>query len=127
MPDIKGGNTMESNVVSIIVPVYNADKYLEDCLNSIINQTYRALEIIIIDDGSTDNSSAIIQDFARKDERIIHIKKTNSGVSSTRNIGLSNASGRYVYFCDADDMLHERIIEILVKSLKNNNISIRTK
>lgn len=124
MPDIKGGNTMESNVVSIIVPVYNADKYLEDCLNSIINQTYRALEIIIIDDGSTDNSSAIIQDFARKDERIIHIKKTNSGVSSTRNIGLSNASGRYVYFCDADDMLHERIIEILVKSLKNNNISI---
>ena len=103
--------------VSIIVPVYNAEKYLVRSLNSILNQTYKNLEIIIIDDCSTDNSKKIIKEYALKDNRIIPFySEINQGVSKSRNIGLSTFSGDYVVFVDADDFMVKDCIEIMVNA-----------
>ena len=99
------------DLVSIIVPVYNTEKYLSKCLDSIVNQTYKNLEIILINDGSTDNSKAICEDFAKKDKRIQVINKENSGVSVSRNKGLSLAKGNYIAFIDADDYAELNYIE----------------
>lgn len=94
-----------NELVTIIVPVYNTGAYLSPCLESLIAQTHRDLEIILVDDGSTDGSGAICDDFARRDERIKVIHQKNSGVSAARNAGLENASGTYLTFVDADDAL----------------------
>lgn len=103
--------------VSIIVPVYNAEKYLSRSLNSIINQTYNNLEIIIVDDASEDNSKKIIKKYALKDNRIIPFySEINQGVSKSRNMGLSTFSGDYVVFIDADDILVKDAIEIMVNA-----------
>ena len=91
--------------ISIIVPIYNCEKYLKRCLESIINQTYNNLEIILLNDGSSDNSLKIIKEYKKKDNRIIVIDKKNTGVSDTRNIGIQKASGKYICFCDSDDVL----------------------
>lgn len=92
--------------VSIIVPVYNAEKTLKECVNSLIKQTYSNIEIILVNDGSKDNSLKICKEFAEKDSRIIVIDKLNGGVSSARNAGLDIASGEYVMFCDSDDWVN---------------------
>lgn len=90
--------------ISIIVPVYNVEKYIGKCLESLINQTFRDIEIICVDDASTDNSVAIIRDFIKKDKRIkLILKKSNSGQSDSRNIGLKKSVAPYVMFCDSDD------------------------
>lgn len=89
--------------VSIIVPVYNVENYLRKCLDSLINQTLKNIEIICINDGSTDNSLSILEEYASKDERIIVINQENAGVSSARNRGLEIATGEYIAFVDADD------------------------
>ncbi len=102
------------SLVSIIVPVYNLEGYLDNCLKSLVNQTYRNIEILCIDDGSTDASSEIITSYAEKDKRIIYVKKENSGVSSARNMGLDLFKGDYVTFVDGDDYLHPQAVEILV-------------
>lgn len=94
---------MEKKLISIIVPVYNAEKYLQKCLDSILEQTYQNLEIIIVNDGSTDNSGQICQEYEKKDSRIIYIEKENGGVSDTRNTGLDRMTGSYVTFVDSDD------------------------
>ena len=99
--------------ISIIVPVYNVEKYLKKCLNSIINQTYTNLEIIVVNDGSLDNSDLIIKEFKELDNRIIYIKKENGGLSSARNAGLDIATGKYVLFVDSDDWLDLNAIEKL--------------
>lgn len=91
--------------ISIIVPIYNVQGYLEKCLNSLLTQTFKDIEIICVNDGSTDNSLTILQDFAVKDKRIIIIDKPNEGVSAARNVGLKKASGKYVMFVDGDDWL----------------------
>lgn len=97
--------------VSVIIPVYNAGKYLQQALDSVINQTYKNIEIIIINDGSTDNSAAIIEDYAKKDSRIIFEHIRNQGVSNARNQGLKIASGNYLYCMDSDDTLSHNLIE----------------
>ena len=90
-------------LVSIIIPVYNASKYLYRCLDSILNQTFRDFELILINDGSTDNSLEILREYETKDSRIIVIDKPNEGVSAARNQGIEIAKGEYIMFCDSDD------------------------
>lgn len=92
-------------LISVIIPIYNAGKYLTPCIESVINQSYRNLEIILIDDGSKDNSLAICQQYAQEDERISVIAKENGGVSSARNAGLAVCHGQWVSFVDSDDFL----------------------
>ena len=108
---------MLNDTVSIIVPIYNKEKYLEKCLDSILGQTYRDLEIILVDDGSTDNSLAICQRYAEKDLRIKIYHKPNGGVSSARNLGLEKSTGTLISFADPDDSLHAECIERLKRVL----------
>ena len=89
--------------VSIIIPIYNASKYLKRCLDSVINQTKTELEIILINDGSTDNSEEIIKEY--KDKRIRYFKNKNQGIGKTRNFGITKATGKYIMFLDSDDFL----------------------
>lgn len=98
-------------LVSVIIPVYNAEKYLEKCLDSILCQTYRQLEVICINDGSTDSSLAILTKCSQKDERVLVINKENQGVSIARNVGLEQMKGDYAMFVDADDWLDIDCIE----------------
>lgn len=98
-------------LVTIIVPVFNVEKYIGDCVNSITNQTYKNLEIILVDDGSNDRSAFLIDQFARADSRINVLHKQNGGVSSARNAGLSVAHGDYVCFVDADDRIAPEFVE----------------
>lgn len=107
--------------VSVIVPVYNAKKFLPLCINSIINQTYKNLEIILVDDGSLDKSGLICDRFAKKDSRIVVIHKENGGVSSARNTGMDISSGEYICFVDSDDWLHTKAIESLVGKISEDD------
>lgn len=109
--------------VSIIVPVYNAQKYIEKCINSIVKQTYTNLEILLIDDGSKDKSAQICDLFATKDKRIKVFHIQNQGVSNARNIGLKNMTGEYVFFIDSDDFLDSDAIEILIQNLEHAEIT----
>lgn len=104
-------------LISIIVPVYNVEEYLSKCLDSIVNQTYKNLEIILIDDGSTDNSGIICDEYSEGDTRIKVIHKKNKGVSNTRNIGIENASGEYILFVDADDEIEKDYIYVMIKEV----------
>lgn len=111
-------------LVSIIVPIYNADDFLIRCLDSVENQTYSNLEIILINDGSTDNSLKICNRYALKDNRIVLIDKENEGVSIARNIGIQNARGDYLAFLDADDWIAPNYIEQLMSPFENENVDI---
>ena len=102
------------STVSIIIPLYNLENYIENCLESVTNQSYTALEIICTDDGSTDFSAHKIKEYIKKDNRIKYIYQTNAGVSSARNKGLEHASGDYVFFLDGDDYIHPQTIETLL-------------
>lgn len=104
-----------SNKVSIIIPVYNVEKYLRECLDSVCNQTYKNLEIICVDDGSTDGSSAILQEYSEKDNRIIVIRQENAGLASARNTGLDAATGDWIGGVDSDDYLDLMAIEKCMK------------
>ena len=104
--------------ISIIVPVYNVEKYLENCIESILNQTFKDFELILVDDGSTDNSGKICDIYEKKDSRIKVIHKNNGGLSSARNAGLDIACGKYVGFIDSDDSIHPRMYEILYDLIK---------
>lgn len=108
---------MVDKMVSIIVPVYNAERYLKTCIKSILRQTYYNLEIIIIDDGSIDQSTYICDHFAKRDQRIRVYHKKNKGVSSARNLGIEQAKGSYITFVDADDFIYKEYVEILVKDM----------
>ena len=107
-------NMTESSLVSVIVPVYNVEAYLRQCLDSIIDQTYTNLEVILVNDGSTDSSGRICQEYANKDNRILSCDKENGGASSARNHGIAKARGEYVYFADSDDYLELNAIQTLV-------------
>ena len=115
---------MNDEKISIIIPVYNVENYLEECLNSVVNQTYTNIEIIIVNDGSTDNSKKICKDFERKDKRIIFIDDSNHGVSHARNIGLNKATGNYIAFVDSDDLIDKKMIEILFENAIKYNADI---
>ena len=110
--------------VSVIVAAYNVAAYLEKCLNSILNQTYRNLEIIIVDDGSRDNTGKICDEFAEKDCRVRVIHKKNEGSVRARYDGLNAATGEYIYFVDGDDWLCLGVIDSLVSSLVDNTVDI---
>ena len=103
--------------VSVIVPVYNVEKYLARCIQSILAQQHTNLEIILVDDGSPDSSGKIIDTFAEKDSRIIPVHKQNGGVSSARNAGLDIASGEYVLFVDADDHIEPEYTDYFLQLL----------
>lgn len=105
--------------VSVIIPVYNAEKYLEKCLDSVINQTLKEIEIICIDDCSTDNSYSILKEYIKKDNRIVVFKnKTNHGAGYTRNVGLNFSKGEYIGFVDSDDYIDEKYYEELYNTAK---------
>ena len=89
--------------ISVIIPVFNVEKYLNECIHSVLNQTYKNLEIILVDDGSLDNSGKMCDDFAKQDSRIVVIHKTNGGLSSARNVGIEISTGAYLSFVDSDD------------------------
>lgn len=106
---------MDEIKVSIIVPVYNVEKYLSKCIDSIINQTYKNIEIILVDDGSNDLSGEICDSYQKQDDRIKVVHKQNGGLSSARNVGLDLMKGEFVGFIDSDDFIHPQMIEILLK------------
>ena len=91
--------------ISVIIPIYNVEQYLEECLNSVIEQTFKDIEIILVDDGSTDRSSEIIRNFAKRDKRVIFCSQTHQGVSVARNTGIRQAKGKYMLFVDSDDKI----------------------
>lgn len=110
--------------ISVIVPIYNSEQYLSKCLNSIINQTYKELEIILINDGSIDKSLKIMETYAKKDNRIIIIDKKNEGVSIARNNGIKKSTGKYITFVDSDDYLELDAIEKLYNTINTKKVDI---
>ena len=115
---------MSSTKVSIIVPVYNVEKYLHKCINSLITQTYRNLEIILIDDGSTDASGQICDEYALIDDRIIVLHQKNAGAAAARNAGIMRATAEYVHFMDADDWLDVNTFEIVAEKILQSKVDI---
>ena len=110
------------NTISVIVPIYNAEKYLAKCIESLIHQTYRALQIILIDDGSTDNSLTIAQDYAAQDARIAIYSQPNKGQAAARNNGLQYARGEWISFVDADDYLDADFYQTLLAHCNQQDI-----
>lgn len=111
-------------LISIIIPVYNVEKYLADCLISVINQTYKNLEIICVNDGSTDGSTDILKKYQQKDSRIKVITQQNKGLAAARNTALNNISGKYFFYVDSDDYIHPQTIEILYNSIRTNPVDL---
>ena len=110
--------------ISILMPVYNAEKYLNETIDTIKNQSFSNWELIIVDDGSTDNSKEICTKLMNDDKRIKYIFQENLGVSHTRNVALENAQGKYIVFVDSDDLIHEDYLKILINSIEKNNSDI---
>ena len=115
---------MQQPLVSVIVPIYKVEPYLRRCIDSIVNQTYTNLEIILVDDGSPDGCPAICDEYAAKDNRIVVIHKENGGLSDARNAGLDICKGEYISFVDSDDWIADCFIEVLVKSIQDSNAEI---
>lgn len=111
-------------MITVIIPVYNAERYLERCLESVINNTYKDLEILLVDDGSTDTSPQICDDYAEKDDRIIVIHQANSGTSIARNKALDLAKGDFIAFCDNDDYISPYFYENMIKVIYDTNADI---
>lgn len=114
----------EQPLISVIVPVYNVEKYLKKCVDSITSQTYKNLEIFLVDDGSTDSSGQICNEFEKNDARIKVIHKKNGGLSDARNAGLDRAKGQYYAFIDSDDYIQDNTIEIMLNAIKKNKSEI---
>lgn len=115
---------MNKYKVSVILPIYNCEKYIERCINSILNQTYQNMQILLIDDGSTDNSGMICDNYSKSDSRIVVVHKKNEGVSKARNMGLELAEGEYITFVDADDWIENNMIEKMVSILEEKKVDI---
>jgi len=115
---------MNNEKITVVVPIYNAEHFLEKCLKSIVEQTYQNLEIILVNDGSTDKSLEICEKFKENDNRIIVINKENGGVSSARNKGIDSASGKYIIFIDADDYIEKEMFETLAYDLFTNKVDL---
>lgn len=113
-----------NDLISVVVPVYNVEKYLDRCVKSICSQTYKSLEIILVDDGSADRSGLLCDHYSAHDERIKVIHKTNGGLSDARNAGKAVASGKYICFIDADDWIENSILEQAYNALSENNCNL---
>lgn len=111
-------------LLSILIPVYNSENYLRDCLNSVAAQIYTKWECLLIDDGSSDHSSEICKSYAERDSRFKYLRKKNGGVADTRNYGLERASGEYVSFVDNDDLLHPMMYQYLIDKLESTNCDV---
>jgi len=116
--------TQKTTAVSIIVPVYNKEKYLSECVDSILRQNFKDFELILVDDGSKDSSWNIIKEYANKDKRVVPVHQENAGVSAARNAGLDRAQGKWICFVDADDYLPKDGIQILVEHGEKSNADI---
>lgn len=116
--DIKCRKPSQNALVSVIVPAYNTEKYIEKCLYSLRRQTYNNIEVILIDDGSTDGTARICEKYKSEDTRFHFIKKINTGVSDTRNIGIQKSKGKYIVFVDSDDYVERDYIETLVNGIE---------
>ena len=99
--------------ISIIIPIYNIERYLHRCLDSVLNQTFEEWQAILVDDGSTDKSGEIAEEYAAKDNRFVVTHKENGGLSDARNVGISKATGEYIMFVDGDDFIHPQAMEII--------------
>ena len=110
--------------ISIIIPVYNSEKYLEKCLESMKNQTFKDIEVICINDGSTDKSLQILESFVEHDNRIVILNQKNHGVAAARNNGLYHATGKYIMFCDSDDFYEPNMCEVMLKTMLDNKLDI---
>lgn len=108
-------------MISVIIPIYNVERYLDDCIQSIVAQTYKDWQLILVDDGSTDASSAIAQQWQHGDNRIKYFRISNCGVSAARNFGVDNASGDYLMFVDSDDVCHPRLLEYLCSCVDSDS------
>lgn len=115
---------MNEDLVSIIIPAYNVEQYLDECLETVINQSYKNIEIILINDGSTDNTDQICTEWEKRDLRIKYIKKENEGLGATRNRGIDIAKGNYIFFLDSDDWIELNAIEELIKIAKSTNADV---
>lgn len=115
---------MYSPMISIVVPVYNVEAYIGECLDSIINQTFADFEVICVNDGSKDNSLKIIEDYAQNDNRIIIINQENGGLSAARNTGLKHSKGKYIYFLDSDDFIKENALDRLYSLAEKEKLDI---
>lgn len=113
--------TMRKKLVSIVVPVYNIEKYLEQCVDSIMEQLYTNIEIILVDDGSTDSSGDICDILASRDARIKVVHKNNEGVSIARNVGITISAGEYIVFVDPDDYMEQSLVKAMFDSMEKNN------
>ena len=111
-------------MISIIVPVYNSEKYLDECLKSIQKQSYRNFEVICVDDGSTDNSANIVNEYIKTDTRFQLFTQSNSGVSAARNLGLSKVSGEFICFVDSDDIIDNLFLENLINLAKDGSFAV---
>lgn len=111
---------MKQPLISIIIPVYKVEKYIHECLDSVLEQSYKNLEIILIDDGSPDNCPKICEDYAKNDKRIIVIHQKNQGLSAARNTGIKNSKGEYLAFVDSDDIVNPNYISYLHEALNDN-------
>lgn len=118
------GETMGEPLVSVVVPVYNVSLYLAECLESVLNQTLQEIEIICVNDGSTDDSLQILLEYAEKDKRISIYEHENSGLSATRNAGVRQATGKYIYFMDSDDILEVRALELLYGKAEKDKLDV---
>lgn len=113
------------DLISIIVPVYNVENYIKECINSIINQSYKNIEIILVDDGSTDNSGSLCEEFSLIDSRIVTFHKENGGLSDARNYGIRHSNGEYIMFVDSDDIIDKDIVNVLYTLIqKDKSIDI---
>ena len=110
--------------ISIVVPIYNIERYVKKCVNSLINQTYKNIEIILVDDGSTDRSSVICDEYSKKYKNIIVIHQKNQGLSAARNCAVRKATGEYIMFVDGDDWIEEKTVEILKELMEKNGADI---
>ena len=108
-------------LISIIIPVFNVEEYIDECMQSVVTQTYRNLEIILVDDGSKDRSGEICDAWEKRDERVIVIHKENGGLSSARNSALDIFKGEYLCFVDGDDTIDEKYVELLYENIKDND------
>ena len=108
-------------MISIIVPIYNIEKHIKSCIDSILSSTYKDIELLLIDDGSTDSSGVICDKYAEQDARVKVIHKANGGQSDARNVGIKAATGDYIMFVDGDDMIHPRMIELLKTGIDSGN------
>lgn len=111
----------DNKIVTVVIPIYNVEKYLRKCVDSVIRQSYKQLEIILVDDGSTDASGKICDGYKNIDSRVIVIHKDNGGLSDARNVGIAAANGTYLVFVDSDDYIHHKTIEILLRTLLDND------